>query len=200
MSKITGVLESVYIGSPDKEFAKDPCASLQLELDGIVGDRHRSLARETWKGDKQPQGTKRRNERQWSAVSVEELVAMQQQMGLNESLSAANLGANLCFEGIPNMSQLPRGTILKFPSGTELLVEEYNPPCVEMSAKLASIYSSNSAEPLARGAFSRAAKFCRGLVGVVEVAGVINAGDEVRVQFYQPPLWLARLMKLEEDS
>jgi hypothetical protein len=89
MSEIIGVLESVYVGRSDQEFSKHPCASLQLELDGIVGDRHRALMREAWKGDKQPQGTIRRNERQWSAVSVEELAAMEQHMDLQEPLTAA---------------------------------------------------------------------------------------------------------------
>ena len=42
MSEIIGVLESVYVGRSDQEFSKHPCASLQLELDGIVGDRHRA--------------------------------------------------------------------------------------------------------------------------------------------------------------
>jgi len=31
-----------------------------------------------------------------------------------------------------------------------------------------------------------------GFVGVVEVAGAINAGDEATVEVYGPPTWLAR--------
>ena len=134
--------------------------------------------------------TIRRNERHWSAVSVEEISLIEQAMDLAEPLSAASLGANLCLEGVPDLSHLPRGSLLKFSSGVELMVEEYNPPCLEMGAKLASIHSSNSGEPLADTAFSQAAKFSRGVVGVVEVAGVISAGDEVTVELYQPPKWL----------
>lgn len=195
MSHITGQVESVYLGRPEDDLAKEPCASVQAELDGFVGDRHRSASRQTWKGDKQPEGTARRNERQWSAVSVEELAAIEQQMDLKEPLTAASLGANLCFEGIPKLSQLPLGTILKFPSGAELMVEEYNPPCLEMGQKLASQYTSNSGQPIADTAFSQAAKFSRGLVGVIDVAGAINAGDEVVVVPYKLPIWLARLDK-----
>ncbi|MCZ6832089.1 MAG: hypothetical protein O7F73_21390 [Gammaproteobacteria bacterium] len=195
MKLIVGRVESVYLGRTGDDLAKEPCAFLQAELDGFVGDRHRSAARRTWEGDKQPEGTTRRNERQWSAISAEELAAIEQQMDLKEHLSAASVGVNLCFEGIPELSQLPRGTILKFPSGAELMVEEYNPPCLEMGQKLAAMYTSNSGEPLADTAFSQASKFCHGLVGVIEVAGVINAGDEVSVVRYQPPIWLTRLEK-----
>ena len=192
MNTITGQVESVYLGRLEDGLAKEPCASLQAELDGFVGDRHRSASRRTWEGDKQPEGTTRRNERQWSAVSVEELVAIEQQMDLKEHLTAANLGANLCFKGIPKLSQLPLGTILKFPSGAELMVEEYNPPCLEMGQKLASQYTGNTGKPIADTAFSQAAKFSRGLVGVIEVAGTINAGDEVVVVPHKLPIWLAR--------
>ena len=105
------------------------CNSIKAELDGLTGDRHRSFERESWgAGYKQPEGTRRRNERQWSAVSIEELAEITTAMDLKEPLLAATLGANLCLEGIPNLSRLPKGTILKFPSGAELMVEEYNHP------------------------------------------------------------------------
>lgn len=194
MKSIVGQVDSVYLGPPEiDDLGKQACTSLLAELDGLVGDRHRSISRECWERDKQPQGTSRRNERQWSAVSVEELATIEQAMNLNAPLTAAALGANLCFKGIPDLSQLPKGTLLKFPSGAELMVEEYNPPCLGMGEKLASVYTDKSGGPLADAAFSQAAKFSRGLVGVVEVAGAINAGDEVVVEIYKPPIWLARL-------
>ena len=115
-------------------------------------------------------------------------------------MKAAHLGANLCLKGIAKLSQLPRGTILKFPSGAELMIEEYNPPCLDMSEKLASIYTSNSGEPIAHTAFSQAAKHSRGLVGVIEVAGIINAGDEFIVKPYAPPRWLVKMASEESDQ
>ena len=39
-----------------------------------------------------------------------------------------------------------------------------------------------------------------GLVGVVEVAGAINAGDDVIVEIYKPPIWLARLAGSAEEA
>ena len=71
-------------------------------------------------------------------------------------------------------------------------VEEYNPPCHDMSKKLAAMYSTRSGESLSSTVFSVAAKLTRGVVGVVEVAGAINAGDEVTVEVYETPAWMVR--------
>ncbi len=191
MKKIVAKVVSVHAGS-NEDLSKEEHPSIQLELNGVVGDRHRSYDRSTWQGDKQPEGTIRRNERQWSAVSVEELADIQDAMDLNEPLTATCLGANLCLTGLQELSRLPKGTLLKFPSGAELMVEEYNPPCHGMGKKLAAKYTSRSGEPLSSTAFSKAAKLIRGVVGVVEVAGVISSGDEVTIEIYETPAWLVR--------
>lgn len=191
MNKIIGQVDSVYLGTSEETLSQQPCDCLDAQLDGLVGDRHGSFEREAWgAGDKQAEGIIRRNERQWSAVSVEELTAITQAMDLTEPLTAASLGANLCLSGVPKLSRLPKGSILKFPSGAELMVEEYNPPCLDMGKKLASIHSTQSGKAIHDTAFSQAAQYTRGLVGVVEVPGIINAGDSVEVTVYQPPLWL----------
>jgi len=191
VKRIVARVTSVHAGSND-DLSKDEHPAIQVELDGIVGDRHQSYDRKTWPGDKQPEGTTRRNERQWSAVSVEELADLQDTMGLSEPLTATCLGANLCLSGVKELSRLPKGTVLRFPSGAELIVEEYNPPCHDMGKKLASKYTTRSGEPLSSTAFSKAAKLTRGVVGVVEVAGTISAGDEVTVEIYETPAWLMR--------
>ena len=191
MTEIKATVVSVHAGSND-DLNKQQLPSIQAELDGIVGDRHRSYFREAYAGDKQPKGTVRRNERQWSAVSVEELADIRKDMGLENPLTAESLGANLCLSGVLGLSRLPKGTLLKFPSGAELIVEEYNPPCHDMGQKLAALQASNAGEPLSSTAFSKAAKLSRGVVGVVEVAGSINEGDEVTVVLYETPKWLLR--------
>ena len=191
MKKIFAQIVSVHSGSND-DLSKDSRPSIQVELSGVVGDRHQSFERSTWAGDKQPEGTVRRNERQWSAVSVEELEEIQAAMDLNEALTAASLGANLCLSGVQELSRLPKGTLLKFPSGAELMVEEFNPPCRDMGKKLASIHTTRSGKELSSTAFSKAAKLTRGVVGVVEVAGTINAGDEVSIEIFETPSWLIR--------
>jgi MOSC domain-containing protein YiiM len=192
MKKIKASVVSVHTGASD-QLSKDEQSSIIVELDGVVGDRHRSYSRAAWAGnDKQPEGTVRRNERQWSAVSVEELAEIAETMDLVEPLTAAALGANLCIEGIPELSRLPRGTTFRFPSEAELQVENFNPPCFDMGSKLAETMKTRSGKPLDSTAFSKASKLLRGIVGVVEVAGIINPGDEVEVTVYEHPSWLSR--------
>lgn len=188
---ISGRVVSVQAGS-NEDLSKDSHASIDVELDGIAGDAHRSFERATWAGDKQPKGTRRRNERQWSAVSMEELAEIGEAMLLERPPSAADLGANLCISGIPELSRLPKGTLLRFPSGAELVVEEYNPPCRAMSEQVASKYRTRNGQAPSATAFSTAAKLLRGIVGVVEVPGRIHAGDEVEVEIYATPSWLRR--------
>jgi MOSC domain-containing protein YiiM len=188
---VTARTVSVHSGSDDG-FSKDEHPTIQVELDGVVGDRHRSYQRDTWAGDKQPEGTIRRNERQWSAVSREELAEISEAMDLTEPLTATELGANLCLQGVDQLSRLPKGTLLKFASGAELMVEEYNPPCHDMGKKLAETHTTRSGNPLESTTFSKAAKLTRGVVGVVEAAGAISAGDEVTVEIYEIPGWLQR--------
>jgi len=188
---LAGIVISVHAGS-NGDLSKDERPSIQVELDGIVGDAHRAFSRECWSGDKQLQGTVRRNERQWSAVSAEELSDIAKAMDLAGSLTPTELGANLCISGIPELSRLPKGTVLKFPSGAELIVEEYNPPCHDMGKKLAGLHTTQSGNPLSSTAFSKAAKLSRGIVGVVDVPGLIKAGDEVQVELYETPSWLLR--------
>jgi hypothetical protein len=185
MNELVGVLVSVHTGN-NEDLSKDECASVKVELDGFVGDRHRGFERVAWPGDKDPAGTVRRNERQWSGVSVEELAIIGQKMDLTEPLTAAALGANICVERIPDFSQLPAGTRLIFPSGAVLVVEECNPPCSDMGEQITAKYTVPSGERAAGHLFASRAFGLRGVVGVVDVAGVIEAGDKVVVQKPHP--------------
>ncbi|MFP6867322.1 MAG: MOSC domain-containing protein [Roseibacillus sp.] len=108
-------------------------------------------------------------------------------LSLTEPLAPDTVGANLCIEGISEFSLLPKGTKLLFPSGAVLLVEEYNPPCAEMGARIVAKHITHSGEPLRATSWLRPAAGRRGLVGIVNVPGVIKAGDEVEVQVYEEP-------------
>lgn len=191
MKKVEARVVALYDGS-DANAVTDSCSRIEVELDGIIGDGHKSYVRSTWAGgDKQPADTVRRNERQWSAVSSEELAAITAELDLTEALSAACLAANICLSGLPDLSRMPKGTLLKFPSGAELSIEEYNPPCGYMGEKVAATYKTNSGTPLQKTAFSKVAKLRRGVVGVIEVPGTINVGDTVVVEIYAHPTWLS---------
>jgi len=184
---LKGRIVSLHLGN-NNDLSKRVCPTLQAQVNGFAGDKHQGAERKTWSGEKQPKGTVRRNERHWSGVSVEELTHITERLQLTELLSATTLGANLCLEGIPEFSLLPKGTTLEFPSGAILTVEEYNPPCIEMGAQIATKYATQSGEPLKPNTWLRPAAGRRGVVGVIDVPGEICVGDEVEVLVYKEPV------------
>ena len=188
MKKLSGSVHSLHVGI-DHGVIRD-VDSIHMALDGVVGDRYQSYTRKCWAADKQPQGTLRRNERQWSASSREELDEIGAAMRLNEPLDGNAVSVNLVFSGIPDLSALPKGTLLTFPSGAELTVVEYNPPCREQGVRIAERYATTEGKPPPPTAFAKAAKLKRGVVGVVDVAGEIRVGDAVTVSLYRTPSWL----------
>jgi len=183
---MTGRVVSLHRGNND-DLSKEQQQSLHAEIGGFAGDKHQGPVRETWQGEWEPAGTTRRNERQWSGVSTEELDHITERLELTEPLSPATLGANLCVEGIPKFSLLPKGSKLLFPSGAVLLIEEYNPPCGDMGARIASKHTTRSGQPLEDKAWLRPASGRRGVVGVIDVPGEIRTGDEVEVRVYEEP-------------
>jgi len=186
MKELVGLLVSVHAGN-NEDLSKEEQTSVEARLDGLAGDKHSGFERVAWAGDKDPEGTVRRNERQWSGVSVEELAIIEKKMDLNEPLTAATLGANICVEGIPDFSRLPKSARLIFPSGAVLAVEECNPPCSDMGEQIAAKYTTQSGERAAGHLFASRAFGLRGVVGVVDVPGVIRAGDKVVVQLVDAP-------------
>ena len=184
---LKGKVASLHMGK-NEDLSKQSRASLVAEIGGFDGDKHQGPVRKTWGGEWQPKGTIRRNERQWSGISVEELAHITERLELTEPLSPETLGANLCIEGIPEFSLLPKGSLLIFPSGAVLQVEEYNPPCTDMGAQIASKYSTRSGEPLTDKMWLRPAAGRRGLVGVIDYPGEIRVGDEVEIRVYEEPV------------
>jgi|TARA_A100001015_G_scaffold253214_1_gene293273 hypothetical protein len=190
LKKIIGKIDSLFLGVIEEELIKRSVKQLEFRLDGVIGDRHAGFERVTWEGDdKQVANTLRRNERQWSAVSSEELDEISEKMNLRVPLNAGDIGANFCVSGANNFSKLPKGTIFKFDSGVELIVEEYNPPCLGMSKNLAQKILDKNGNVLDETLFLQVAKYLRGLVGVVEVPGIIHKNDEFLIIPYTSPRW-----------
>jgi hypothetical protein len=190
LKKIIGKIDSLFLGVIEEELIKRSVKQLEFRLDGVIGDRHAGFERVTWEGDdKQVANTLRRNERQWSAVSSEELDEISEKMNLRIPLNAGDVGANFCVSGANNFSKLPKGTIFKFDSGVELIVEEYNPPCLGMSKNLAQKILDKNGNVLDETLFLQVAKYLRGLVGVVEVPGIIHKNDEFLIIPYTSPRW-----------
>ena len=186
-SKISGKVVAVSCGGRD-DLSKAACAQIEVDFTGIVGDTHAGATRVAYAGEREPKGSVLRNDRQWSGVAIEELAEISRQLDLTEPLSASTLGANLCVEGIPDFSLLPRGSRLKFPSGAALVVEEYNPPCMDMGAQIARKHKTTSGRALTNGQWIKPAAGRRGVVGVVDVPGTIAVGDEVLVEVFEAPL------------
>lgn len=181
-------LISVHCGN-NEDLSKTAQQSLELMSDGFKTDKHKGFTRLAADWDPEPTGTIRRNERQWSGVSVEELEVIQHRMNLKEPLAASTLGANICVEGIPNFSMLPKGSKLIFPSAAVLIIEEENPPCLDMGLEIEKSYTSKSGEKIAGKYFPKHALNLRGVVGIVDIPGLIVTGDEIIVQAYEAPLW-----------
>ena len=185
-----GRVISAFLGAPGV-LSKAEQTELEFALDGIVGDRHRGLSRRAWDlTDKQPGGTERRNERQWSAVAQEDLNRVSETLSLGTPLTAGDVAVNLSIADVPTFSRLPRGATLTFEGGVVLMVEEYNPPCSRMSDYIAEGHKASTGKRLGDSDFIEAAKFCRGLVGVVEVPGLVSVGEHVTVAAEILPKWL----------
>ncbi len=86
-----------------------------------------------------------------------------------------------------------------FPSGAVLVIEEYNPPCLGMSKHISRLYTTRSGNPLGKGAFSKAARGLRGVVGVVDVAGIIEVGDDIVVEVFEVPNYALPFQDMSDE-
>ena len=186
MSEFVAKLVSIHIGHEGEE-ERRPTDSVQAEASGLAGDKYNGFTRVAQSWDAEPNGTLRRNERQWSAVSKEDLAILADRMDLAEELAPETLGANLCFEGAPGLSELPKGSKLEFPSGAVLMIEEETLPCAEMGVEIQEEYTSRSGGPVEGRLFPKKAIGLRGTLGFVDVPGEIKVGDAVTVRPYGPP-------------
>lgn len=186
MSEFVATLISIHIGREGEE-ERTSVDSVEAEAGGLAGDKYKGVTRVAQSWDPEPNGTIRRNERQWSAVSKEDLATLADRMDLAEELAPETLGANLCFENAPELSTLPKGSKLVFPSGAVLMVEEETLPCAEMGMEIQAEHTSRSGGPVEGRLFPKKALGLRGTLGFVDVPGEIKVGDRVTVRPYQEP-------------
>ena len=186
MSEFVARLISIHIGH-EGEDERRPADSVQAEPGGLEGDKYNGFTRVAQSWDVEPNGTLRRNERQWSAVSTEDLAILADRMDLAEALAPETLGANLCFENAPGLSVLPKGSKLEFPSGAVLMVEEETLPCAEMGLEIQEEHTTRSGGPVEGRLFPKKALGLRGTLGFVDVSGELKVGDQVTVRPYESP-------------
>jgi len=179
-----GRVASLHVGSL-KKAPSTSIDSFMLTFTGIVADVHSGATRAA--GPREPafrRGTTLANLRQVSLVSTEELATIASRMGLAR-LDPAWLAANIAIEGAGPITQLPRGTIIRFPSGASLYVSDLNSPC-KAAAKLIRDH--------ARPAHKQTSSFVphalgrRGLVAFVHSQGPVTSGDAIESLFAQPEL------------
>jgi hypothetical protein len=180
-------VQGVY-WAPHGTFVSEPLDVLTLTYEGIPGDRHASLYRES--GPREPwypRGTPMRNERQLSILSAEELVEVAADLAIPE-LKAEWIGGNLLLSGVPALSQLPPRTMLMFPSGATVRIDGDNGPCKKSGASIAANVPDR---PDLEFGFVKAAKYKRGVLGWVEREGEVRPGDNVRIRIWEQALYTA---------
>ncbi|MEM7067326.1 MAG: MOSC domain-containing protein [Pseudomonadota bacterium] len=163
-----------------KDFVSKDVESLDLTYGGIKGDLHEGLTRPS--GAREPwykRDTEMRNERQLSILSEEEMAEIANAMGL-DTVDPGWVGANLVFEGIPNLTFLPPRTLILFESGVTLRVDGFNAPCKYAGGAIAEhigIEAEDHKNTDVALSFVKSAHMKRGLVAWVEREGEIRAGD-----------------------
>lgn len=179
--KFTGKIDGLFSTPDPEEFLTASKDSMEFSLAGIPGDRHSGHTRLSGGREKKeyPKGTPIHNNRQWSAVSMEELEGIARNMELDE-IKPEWLGANLLISGIPELSHLPGLALIKIfhdsVEGPVLVNYGQNKPCLHPHRAMEKAVGRELKSP-----FTKAAIETRGLVGWVEKAGVAQVGDRIEV-------------------
>ena len=184
---IEAKVEGVY-WAPRDTFVCEPLDVLTLTYEGIPGDRHAGLYRDS--GPREPwypRGTPMRNERQLSILSKEEMAELAAALAIDE-LRPEWIGGNILLSGVPQFSQVPPRTLLMFPSGATIRIDGDNGPCKKSGAAIAAHLPGR---PDLEFGFVKAAKHKRGILGWVEREGQVRPGDVARLRIWQQALYTA---------
>lgn len=180
---LTVSVVGVCVGRKGAGPGKEPIPAARINEHGFEGDRHAGPLWTLRTGSEK--GTAVFNERQWSAVSEEEVQVLSQRLAIELPLGA--LGENLRLTGVTDLSKLPCGTMLRFLSGVVLGVSGENFPC----RRMASFLAMRSGEEAVERRFVKVATGLRGVVGWVETPGLITKGDVASIEL--PDVQVERL-------
>lgn len=176
--RLEGVTHAVLAAYEPSTFVTSRVGRVEVTWGGIPGDRHFGLTKAAGVRESvYPRNTEILNRRQISVVSLEECRALARNLGV-DAVDPEWLGANLVCEGVPDLTRLPAGTRLLWPSGAGLVCEGENRPCEKPGRVIAACYPGIAG---IRERFVRAAEGLRGIVCSVERPGVIAAGDPLEV-------------------
>lgn len=166
------------LANPDRGsgLEKGAVSKAHFHFSGMEGDCHGGLTRasDSRMLKQYKRGTEVRNSRQVSILSREELAEVAARMAI-PAVKPEWVGANMLVSGIPDLTLLPPGSRLQFPSGAMLVVDAENHPC----RYPAEIIARHHPDPAV--GFVKAAMHKRGVVGWVEAEGPIRSGDRITV-------------------
>lgn len=174
-------ISGLAIGMDPVQATKTPVKEFLVGRFGILHDKHYGETRIKTTGKRK--GEEILNERQWSAVSDEEMAILSERLNGAE-IPAGTIGENFRFSDIGGFSQLPRGTRLIFPTGAVLVIAGENLPCRKAGEALAEV----NEEPSIASEFAKKAIGIRGVVGWVESPGRIMEENTVIVEIPVEPL------------
>ena len=176
----------------DATLAAEALQEVEVSYAGIPGEVHGGLTRPSCSRvvAQYPKGTEIRNVRQFSVLSVEELAAIANVMGV-ERLDPAWVGASLVVEGIPDLTHLPPSARLQGPDGVALVVDMENRPC-HLPAKVIDAHAAGFGRR-----FKQAAEGRRGVTAWVGREGTLRVGNSLRLHIPDQPAW-SELSRLHE--
>lgn len=181
METIKLVVRGIFVSRDPESFVTRPTNSVVLDFDGIAVDqRHRGILKLAGVREKPfAPGAVVRNDRQFSAVSIEEMKKLAETLGVPE-IKPEWLGANFVFEGCPQLSALPPLSMIIFNGerGGALRVLGKNKPCRAPGEVLQAQYPDRGRLDVA---FVKEALDLRGIVGWVHQPATIWVGDTATI-------------------
>ncbi len=188
LKQLDARVEVILVNStPDEDLSSSRIQSVDVSYEGLEGEFHSGLVRKSCVRVRNlyGEGAEIRNTRQVSIISVEDLAAIADNMGIS-GLEPEWVGANLLVSGIPSFTKIPPSTRLIFEGGAALVVDVENSPCKYPGEII------DRHHPGMGKFFAKAASGLRGVTAWVEREGQINTGDSIRVhippqQIYEIP-------------
>jgi len=170
----------LFVGLPGTQVEQ-----LTFDLNGVLEDQKHYgptrivNARSRVGYPKPPIGTEEPNWRMFSALSLEDLAAIQANYSWRYGrhvgmIEPQWLGPNIVFSGMIGFSKLPDGTLMRFDNGVILEVTSENKSC-STPGKLISSKLELPME-MAKG-FVQDADGYRGIVGTVKSGGILKVGQ-----------------------
>jgi hypothetical protein len=178
IARISGRVDCTLLCDIPGTIASSRKDSIQVELAGLVNDRHYGHTFASNARFPYQRGTEIRNSRQVSIISSEEMAQVAAAIGLAQ-IQPEWLGANLLVSCIPALTLLPPASRMHFEGGAVLVVQGENDPC---SITGAVIQKNNPGFPNLSAAFVKAALHRRGLVAWVEKAGEVQSGSGFEIE------------------